>query len=89
MKCLICNNEATEKHHIIFRSQGGTDAPENLANLCRECHHSIHFGKDTEVRKYITGKLYDIIRPHLSKCWKGKYPPKIIRLLESENSSCN
>ena len=29
-------------HHIIFRSQGGSDVEENLITLCRYCHGAKH-----------------------------------------------
>lgn len=32
-------------HHIIFRSKGGSDAPENLITLCEKCHKDLHDGK--------------------------------------------
>jgi 5-methylcytosine-specific restriction endonuclease McrA len=32
-------------HHIVFRSQGGSDAPSNLIVLCEECHTDLHAGK--------------------------------------------
>lgn len=32
-------------HHIVFRSQGGTDDLENLLLLCAGCHADIHTGK--------------------------------------------
>ena len=31
-----------EVHHIIFRSNGGSDEAENLIALCKECHDGIH-----------------------------------------------
>jgi hypothetical protein len=31
-------------HHIVFRSQGGTDAPANLITLCKACHEDLHAG---------------------------------------------
>lgn len=34
-----------EVHHIIFRSQGGSDEPENLITLCHACHYDLHHGK--------------------------------------------
>lgn len=34
-----------EVHHIIFRSQGGSDEPENLITLCHTCHYDLHHGK--------------------------------------------
>ena len=29
-------------HHIVKRSQGGKDEPENLITLCHPCHDKIH-----------------------------------------------
>ncbi len=29
-------------HHIIFRSQGGTDESWNLITICNECHNKVH-----------------------------------------------
>ena len=34
-----------EVHHKIFRSQGGSNDPENLITLCHTCHKSLHEGK--------------------------------------------
>ena len=31
-------------HHIIFRSNGGTDTPNNLITLCESCHDKLHKG---------------------------------------------
>lgn len=31
-------------HHIIYKSHQGSDLPENLIVLCRECHLAIHSG---------------------------------------------
>lgn len=33
-----------EVHHIVYRSQGGSDAPENLITLCHTCHTGVHKG---------------------------------------------
>ena len=32
-------------HHKVFRSQGGSDSPENLITLCETCHDALHAGK--------------------------------------------
>jgi hypothetical protein len=34
-------------HHVIFRSQGGSDDPSNLTTLCETCHDDLHAGKFT------------------------------------------
>lgn len=32
-------------HHVVYRSQGGTDEPGNLLTLCRGCHDALHVGE--------------------------------------------
>lgn len=34
-------------HHVIFRSNGGSDDPSNLVTLCETCHDDLHTGKFT------------------------------------------
>ena len=36
-----------EAHHIIFRSQGGSDEDSNLITLCHTCHKNLHSGRIT------------------------------------------
>lgn len=78
--CQICGKKHTrlEVHHIVFRSQGGTDEEDNLITLCEDCHHGIHNG--TVVLKKKPRKLnlkfatqMSIIRSQLLK----KYPEAI------------
>ncbi len=48
-KCQYCHGKhrdsMLEVHHIIFRSQGGSDEAENLVTLCHTCHKSLHRGE--------------------------------------------
>lgn len=38
-RCLVCRrHRALDPAHIVKRSQGGADSPDNLVALCRECH---------------------------------------------------
>ncbi|BAH05769.1 hypothetical protein CKR_0718 [Clostridium kluyveri NBRC 12016] len=37
LKCQICGKPA-DKHHIVYRSQGGLDFPLNFKYLCSEHH---------------------------------------------------
>lgn len=41
-RCRGCAKQAQEVHHIIFRSHGGGDEPDNLIALCRNCHEIAH-----------------------------------------------
>ncbi len=40
----VCRRRNCTPHHIIFRSQGGGDAPSNLVALCDRCHLSLVHG---------------------------------------------
>lgn len=47
--CQCCKNKhkdsKLEAHHIVYRSQGGSDDPKNLITLCHTCHKALHNGK--------------------------------------------
>ena len=91
MKCLTCNNTAVEEHHIIPKSQSGSNHPLNLAPLCRDCHFEIHSGIHSDRKQEILSKCYEQIKQDLSVCWKGRIKPKIVNILEYElkNGSSN
>jgi len=45
-KCQHCGSkDKLEVHHIIYRSQDGTNDINNLITLCHECHQEVHKGK--------------------------------------------
>ena len=48
-RCQKCGQFADffglQKHHKIFRSQGGTDDLENIIWLCNNCHTKVHAHK--------------------------------------------
>lgn len=37
-----CSGRATQHHHVKRRSQGGSNAPENLLHVCTAAHLTIH-----------------------------------------------
>ena len=47
--CQNCKGRSKEKrievHHVVFRSNGGSDEPENLITLCKACHDKVHNGE--------------------------------------------
>ena len=75
--CQCCGkkNCRLEVHHIIFRSNGGTDDENNLITLCEECHKGVHVGtvvlnkkpKKSKGLKYATHM--SIIRNQLLKVY--------------------
>ena len=45
-RCATCGqNVNLEIHHVVHRSKGGTDEPENLITLCSLCHYKIHINE--------------------------------------------
>jgi hypothetical protein len=40
-------------HHIVFRSNGGSDEPKNFITLCKTCHDALHAGK---IKLKLSGK---------------------------------
>ena len=41
-KCFFCGAPATEVHHIIPLSRGGTNSPLNMVLVCHRCHELRH-----------------------------------------------
>ena len=53
--CQQCKGKSKDKrlevHHIIFRSENGSDAEDNLMTLCKTCHDALHRGEVTLKKK--------------------------------------
>lgn len=49
-------NPILEVHHIIFRSNGGTDTPSNLITLCNKCHTPSNHKKGKFLYEWQTNK---------------------------------
>lgn len=47
--CQHCKGKSKDSrlhaHHIVFRSNGGSDEAENLVTLCKTCHDILHSGE--------------------------------------------
>lgn len=48
-----------EVHHIVFRSQGGSDEEGNLITLCHTCHKNLH---DKKIKLNLKGKKKGILK---------------------------
>lgn len=48
-RCRLCGvsegRAVLHAHHVVYRSEGGPDALENLLTLCLECHDTVHSRK--------------------------------------------
>lgn len=56
MLCPICleSSDQFENHHVIWKSDGGSDDSVNLLQICKSCHALLTFGgkKDSKPREY-------------------------------------
>lgn len=64
-RCRACGSgQNLQIHHILYRSHGGTDDPDNLVLLCRECHQAAHgIGGDisrAELRQLVSGDHHSL-----------------------------
>jgi len=53
-QCRECKKKTNLKlhvHHIQFRSNGGSNSPDNLVTLCKTCHDKLHNLKKEEAEK--------------------------------------
>lgn len=42
-RCALCDStKYLQVHHVVLRSQGGTDGAQNLICLCADCHAMAH-----------------------------------------------
>jgi len=47
-RCRWCGKPTTlQSHHVLYKSEGGKDLPENLLTLCDACHRLAHSSKVT------------------------------------------
>jgi hypothetical protein len=50
--CQKCSGKKKDNrlhvHHIVFRSKGGTNSPDNLITLCETCHENLHTHENEE-----------------------------------------
>jgi hypothetical protein len=68
-------SEKLHVHHIVFRSDGGSNSPDNLITLCETCHDDLHNG-NFEIKgspsKTRHATHSNIIQSQLKKVWNFK-----------------
>ena len=62
--CLLCNNKIDHYHHIYYRSNNGSNTPQNYVGLCNDCHTLVHndsiYEQDLLDKKQGLKKKYEI-----------------------------
>ncbi|MCB9643817.1 MAG: HNH endonuclease [Myxococcales bacterium] len=67
------HDKVLQVHHKVFRSQGGTETPDNLVTLCRRCHEDLHAGMFVlKARKSKTKQATEVgmVKAQLKKRWE-------------------
>jgi hypothetical protein len=91
--CQYCKGKSKDSklqvHHIIPRSQGGSNRPNNLLTLCKTCHDKLHAGNIKLTKRHIKNLnlhhathmniLQSLIRKNLSYTETYGYITKVIR----------
>lgn len=82
-KCQCCKGKhkdsKLEVHHIIYRSNGGSDEESNLITLCHTCHKDLHDGRITlKLSGKRKGTLKYATQMNSIRCQLLKYYPDAI-----------
>lgn len=74
-KCLLCGGKIEHYHHIVPRSEHGSNCLENLVGLCFRCHTAVHTDKGASDRlkalkegmkkKYAGSSILNISMPYI------------------------
>jgi hypothetical protein len=60
--CKRCGrNSHIEKHHILPKSEGGSNNPRNIRKLCKDCHDYEHARRDVEKKLVYYKKMISLL----------------------------
>ena len=82
-KCQCCKGKhkdsKLEVHHIVFRSQGGSDDADNLITLCHTCHRALHDEKiSPNFKRKMKGQLKYATQMNSIRCQLLNHYPDAI-----------
>lgn len=81
-KCLLCGKKGSlHCHHVIPRSQGGSESIDNLAGLCPECHGMVH--KDTIAKARLAKKMQGMLKEYHALSVINQIMPALLTALAS------
>ena len=73
------------KHHIVPKSQGGSDAADNLVALCANCHEDRHGGS---FHKAVSEKSRNKHGKRLRRMWRDpKFRARMIRVFKTRETT--
>ena len=79
-KCLLCGRKQIEHyHHIVPKSQGGSESIDNYAGLCMACHEKVH--QDEIARGKLQSKKKGIQKKYHALSVLNQIMPALLREL--------
>lgn len=92
--CVHCGQEAQEVHHISARHKNGSDLPENLVCLCKECHTKLYAGElsgatlaDGMFKKYHHLSVLNVAAPYIYKELVQMYGKEKVQVISGKETS--
>lgn len=85
--CEICNKNypTLDNHHIQSRSKGGSNQKWNIAEICQNCHKSVHLGLIILEGRFNTTNGNKLIwRKFNNESITGMTDPEVFLLPDSE-----
>lgn len=79
-KCLLCGKPITQYHHVIPKSQGGSDTFQNITGLCDDCHETVH--KDAKALRSLQTKQKGLLKKYAALSALNQAIPFIYKRLE-------
>jgi hypothetical protein len=84
-KCLLCGREGIDHyHHIVPRSERGSDTVANLCGLCESCHDAVH--KDAELAERLRSLKEGCVKRYRHLSVLNQIMPRLLGWLESLDS---
>lgn len=84
--CQLCQKNAKgvelNVHHVVWKSKGGSNTPENLLTLCTKCHDRVHTKPkvDAKVKELFAG----IKKRYVHTTLLNSVMPSFVKWLEAE-----
>ncbi|MEA1968036.1 MAG: RNA-guided endonuclease IscB [Thermodesulfobacteriota bacterium] len=80
--CQLCAGKTGKMnvHHVVWRSDGGSDTPENLITLCEKCHEKVH--NKPKINQKVVEKFKGLKKRFAQTTLLNSIMPKFYKWLE-------
>lgn len=75
-RCALCDStRGLQIHHVMKRSQGGTNDPMNLITLCMYCHGVVHGTRFPELDCMLPVEVHEACIEYVADFYAGEWYP--------------